>query len=128
MAKQPYFALKRSKLALLFQLMIFGSISGLLWQICPLWLWLLLNVLMLISFAMFLRRPRVMAVGQLDQQLWSCHASDSAQPYSIVLERVIDHELYMILRTVPSRASMVIWRDQVIQQDWKRLKRLAMLG
>lgn len=81
--------------------MIFGSISGLLWQICPLWLWLLLNVLMLISFAMFLRRPRVMAVGQLDQQLWSCHASDSAQPYSIVLERVIDHELYMILRTVP---------------------------
>jgi hypothetical protein len=128
MAKQPYFALKRSKLALLFQLMIFGLISGLLWQICPLWLWLLLNILMLISFAMFLRRPRVMAVGQLDQQLWCCHASDSAQPYSIVLERVIDHELYMILRTAPSRASMVIWRDQVIQQDWKCLKRLAKLG
>lgn len=121
------FRLKRSILALLFQL----SVLMVLWVIwLSLFSWIAASGLILaslISFMLFFRRAYIIQIQYLTEKYWSVQLSDSPKILQLHLDKVIDHQFYMILLFKDYQDKPVIWLDQVSLQEWKKLKVMAKL-
>ncbi|WP_130803398.1 hypothetical protein [Acinetobacter ihumii] len=121
------FQLKRSLLALLFQLALL-LLMGLIWiRIFPFSLALMLIVIALLALFLFLKRPQVLAFEYLDHKCWSIQWSDHSLDSQLKLEKMFDHYFYMVLHFEKKTAPHVIWRDQVSLEAWKKLKVMAKL-
>ena len=123
-----HFQLKRSLLALLFQLGLL-LVMSLIWiGLFPLYLASILMVIGIVAYILFLKRPHVIALEHLDQQFWSIQYANRSLESQFKLDKIFDHHFYIVFRFEKKSLSLVIWRDQVNLEAWKKLKLLAKLG
>lgn len=121
------FQLKRSLLALLFQLGMLLMIGIIWFQLFPFYIFLIAIFLAMIAYLAFLRRSKMRSLAYLDQDLWSIQWSNHSKIEHVQLYRVIDHHIYIVLYFKQNRNSQIIWRDQVSLNQWKQLKVMAKL-
>ncbi|MFW1690245.1 hypothetical protein ACG9H2_09780 [Acinetobacter ursingii] len=121
------FQLKRSLLALLFQLGMLLLIGIIWFQLFPFYMFLSAIFLAIIAYLAFLRRSKMRSLAYLDQDLWSIQWHNHSKIEHVQLYRVIDHHIYIVLYFKQNRNSQVIWRDQVSLNQWKQLKVMAKL-
>lgn len=121
------FQLKRSLLALLFQLGMLLLIGIIWFQLFPFYIFLIAIFLAIIAYLAFLRRSKMRSLAYLDQDLWSIQWHHHSKIEHVQLYRVIDHHIYIVLYFKQNRNSQVIWRDQVSLNQWKQLKVMAKL-
>lgn len=121
------FQLKRSLLALLFQLGMLLLIGIIWFQLFPFYMSLSAIFLAIIAYLAFLRRSKMRSLAYLDQDLWSIRWRNHSKIEHVQLYRVIDHHIYIVLYFKQNRNSQVIWRDQVSLNQWKQLKVMAKL-
>lgn len=120
------FQLKRSRLAVLFQLIMLIVLIGVLQQLLSLGLWLLFSVLAIMALIYSLSQPWVQRFEYLDQQQWSLLHSNSAQVVQVSMRHIIDHQVYMVIYfDAAQHKPVLIWRDQLSVLQWKGLKNLA---
>jgi len=119
------FQLKRSGLALLFQLAIFAVLMALLHQLLPVSLWCGFLVLGAVIYLLFYRKaPKVTALDHLDGREWTLSAAGKKQ--RVQISHMIDHQAYIVLYFQHARAKpVIVWRDQVALKQWKAFKVLA---
>ncbi|WP_228274654.1 hypothetical protein [Acinetobacter ursingii] len=116
------FQLKRSLLALLFQLGMLILIGIIWFQLFPFYIFLIAIFLAIITYLAFLRRSKMRSLAYLDQDLWSIQWHNHSKIEHVQLYRVIDHHIYIVLYFKQNRNSQIIWRDQVSLNQWKQLK------
>jgi hypothetical protein len=121
------FQLKRSLLALLFQLGMLLLIGTIWFQLFPFYIFLIAIFLAMIAYLAFLRRSKMRSLAYLDQDLWSIQWHNHSKIEHVQLYRVIDHHIYIVLYFKQNRNSQIIWRDQVSLNQWKQLKVMAKL-
>jgi len=121
------FQLKRSLLALLFQLGMLLLIGIIWFQLFPFYIFLIAIFLAIIAYLAFLRRSKMRSLAYLDQDLWSIQWHNHSKIEHVQLYRVIDHHIYIVLYFKQNRISQIIWRDQVSLNQWKQLKVMAKL-
>ncbi|MFW2002177.1 hypothetical protein [Acinetobacter ursingii] len=121
------FQLKRSLLALLFQLGMLILIGIIWFQLFPFYIFLIAIFLAIITYLAFLRRSKMRSLAYLDQDLWSIQWHNHSKIEHVQLYRVIDHHIYIVLYFKQNRNSQIIWRDQVSLNQWKQLKVMAKL-
>ena len=73
------FQLKRSRLAFVFQLIIFTLLIVLLQQLLSPWLWLLCILLGVMAYAYGLKVPQPLCFEHLDAREWSLSSAKSEQ-------------------------------------------------
>lgn len=129
MAKPRAFQLKRSRIALAFQCLIFMILLALLYAVVNPLLWLICAVLGLMIYLLFRQRADLLRLEHLDANDWSLLYRQSSQVLQLQLYQVIDHQLYIVLYFQGSKTSpIVIWCDQLAVPQWKSLKQLALLN
>lgn len=124
MAKQC-FQLKRSRFALLFQLLVLGFVFYILSVTLSMWLVFLAMTIAIVAYVIFLRRDQVIQLDYLDAQDWTL-TNHQNKLWRDQIKKIIDHELYIVIY-FNQHQPLVIWCDQLKWQDWKRLKVLAQL-
>lgn len=122
------FRLKRSRLALVFQLSIFVLLIVLLLQTLSLWLCGLCMVLGGAAYVYRLKLPQAIFFEHLDAREWSLSHLKSKHVQRVSIRHVIDHQLYIVIyfQHVKDKP-LVIWIDQLSLKQWKALKTLAKL-
>lgn len=124
MANTAYY-LKRSRVAIVFQICILILILSVVFILLPLWLACIALVVVLLSFWRQLQRATVSYFEPFSLDEWSVANTDQ-QVERMQLLRVVDHHWYIVLYfQQQQRCSYVIWYDQLTLADWKRLKLLA---
>jgi predicted membrane channel-forming protein YqfA (hemolysin III family) len=122
------FQLRRSRLAFVFQLIIFILLMALLQQLLPAWLWVICILLAVIGYAYGLKVPEPIYFEHLDAREWSLLSAQSEQVKRVSVSHMIDHQLYIVVYFQHFRAKpLLIWIDQLPRQQWKALKKLAKL-
>ena len=122
------FQLRRSRLAFVFQLIIFTLLMLLLQQLLSPWLWGLCILLAVIGYAYGLKVPQPIFFEYLDAREWSLSRAQSEQIQRVSVSHIIDHQLYIVVYFQHFRAKpLLIWMDQLPRQQWKALKKLAKL-
>ena len=125
MAKRV-FELQSSRFMFVLQLLIFIFLAILLYQVLPLWIWLLCLGIMAIVWFRFLQQPQVRRFEHLHGQDWSFEFANSDLPvqrWQIV--KMIDHHCYIVLYFSSSQnKKCIIWWDQLPVTQWKNLKLL----
>ena len=120
------FELQSSRFMIVLQLLIFIFLAILLYQVLPLWIWLLCLGIMAIVWFRFLQQPQVRRFEHLHGQDWSFEFANSDLPvqrWQIV--KMIDHHCYIVLYFSSSQnKKCIIWWDQLPVTQWKNLKLL----
>ncbi|MBP8099757.1 MAG: hypothetical protein KAY26_04775 [Acinetobacter sp.] len=120
------FELQSSRFMIVLQLLIFIFLAILLYQVLPLWIWLLCLGIMAIVWFRFLQQPQVRRFEHLHGQDWSFEFVNSDLPvqrWQIV--KMIDHHCYIVLYFSSSQnKNCIIWWDQLPVTQWKNLKLL----
>ena len=120
------FELQSSRFMIVLQLLIFIFLAILLYQVLPLWIWLLCLGIMAIVWFRFLQQPQVRRFEHLHGQDWSFEFVNSDLPvqrWQIV--KMIDHHCYIVLYFSSSQnKKCIIWWDQLPVTQWKNLKLL----
>ena len=123
------FELQSSRFMIVLQLLIFISLTVLLYHLLPLGIWLLCLGIMAIVWFRFLQQPQVRRFEHLDGQDWSFEFANSDLPvqrWQIV--KMIDHHCYIVLYFSSSQnKNCIIWWDQLPVTQWKNLKTLVKL-
>ena len=123
------FELQSSRFMIVLQLLIFIFLAILLYQVLPLWIWLLCLGIMAIVWFRFLQQPQVRRFEHLHGQDWSFEFVNSDLPvqrWQIV--KMIDHHCYIVLYFSSSQnKNCIIWWDQLPVTQWKNLKTLVKL-
>ena len=123
------FELQSSRFMIVLQLLIFIFLAILLYQVLPLWIWLLCLGIMAIVWFRFLQQPQVRRFEHLHGQDWSFEFVNSdfpVQRWQIV--KMIDHHCYIVLYFSSSQnKNCIIWWDQLPVTQWKNLKTLVKL-
>ena len=123
------FELQSSRFMIVLQLLIFIFLAILLYQVLPLWIWLLCLGIMAIVWFRFLQQPQVRRFEHLHGQDWSFEFVNSDLPvqrWQIV--KMIDHHCYIVLYFSSSQnKKCIIWWDQLPVTQWKNLKTLVKL-
>ena len=123
------FELQSSRFMIVLQLLIFIFLAILLYQVLPLWIWLLCLGIMAIVWFRFLQQPQVRRFEHLHGQDWSFEFANSDLPvqrWQIV--KMIDHHCYIVLYFSSSQnKNCIIWWDQLPVTQWKNLKTLVKL-
>lgn len=119
------FQLKRSYLALLFQLFIFTVLMAILYQLLPLYVWCGLLLLGTVIYLLFYRKsPHITGLDYLDGKEWTLSAAGQKQ--RVHISHIIDHQAYIVVYFQHARTKpMIIWCDQVPRKQWKSFKILA---
>ena len=119
------FYLRRSRVAIVFQICILILILSIVFNLLPLWLFCLTFLVVLFSFWLQLQRASLSYFEAFSLQEWSVALSDQ-QVERMQLLRVVDHHWYIVLYFQQQhRQNYVIWYDQLSSNDWKKLKLLA---
>ena len=122
------FQLRRSRLAFVFQLIVFTLLILLLQQLLSLWLWVLCILLAVIAYAYALKVPQPIYFEHLAAREWSLSSTQSKQVKRVSVSHMIDHQLYIVVYFQHFREKpLLIWIDQLPRQQWKALKKLAKL-
>ena len=120
------FELQSSRFMIVLQLLIFISLTVLLYHLLPLGIWLLCLGIMVIVWFRFLQQPQVRRFEHLHGQDWSFEFANSDLPvqrWQIV--KMIDHHCYIVLYFSSSQnKKCIIWWDQLPVTQWKNLKLL----
>ena len=120
------FELQSSRFMIVLQLLIFISLTVLLYHLLPLGIWLLCLGIMAIVWFRFLQQPQVRRFEHLHGQDWSFEFVNSDLPvqrWQIV--KMIDHHCYIVLYFSSSQnKNCIIWWDQLPVTQWKNLKLL----
>ena len=117
------FELKHSRLAIVFQLCFMGVISLILYFAISLAFWMLSVVLMVVTFIIFNRRPKIKKLEQLDQAEWSLEFEQQNTIHRLKFTHFIDHHFYIVAYFSDQKIkNIVIWRDQLDLMHWKKLK------
>ena len=123
------FELQSSRFMIVLQLLIFISLTVLLYHLLPLGIWLLCLGIMAIVWFRFLQQPQVRRFEHLHGQDWSFEFANSDLPvqrWQIV--KMIDHHCYIVLYFSSSQnKNCIIWWDQLPVTQWKNLKTLVKL-
>ncbi len=123
------FQLKRSRLAVVFQLIIFTLLVVLLQQLLPAWLWLLCILLGIVTYAYGLKVPQPIRFEHLHVREWSLSHLKSQQVKRVSIRHLVDHQLYIVVYFQHFQEKpLLIWVDQLPLQQWKALKKLAKLS
>lgn len=124
MANTAYY-LKRSRVAIVFQIGLLFLIQYLVSVLLPVWLAVLILTMLLFSFWMQLKRATLHYLEAFSIDEWSIRPTDQGVQH-MRLKRVVDHHFYIVLYfQQQSSCSYVIWYDQLTLKDWKKLKLLA---
>ena len=122
------FNLKRSRLALVFQLCIFVLLSVLLYIALPLWLWGIAMFAAIVAYALGLRLPPEIQLEHLDERDWTLSGREPRTVKLVQISHVVDHQLYVVVYFQHFREKpLLIWCDQLSWQEWKDLKMLTKL-
>lgn len=122
------FVLKRSRIQIAFQLMIFIVLFYFFYQLLSLFLFCLFVVLGLIIFYYFYKRRQVEYFAHLDQNEWSLKYFDQDNVYRVIPSKFLDHQLYIVVYFKnKTTKNMIVWCDQLEKQQWKQLKVLVKL-
>lgn len=124
------FELQYSRFSIALQLFILLLIVSLTYSLLSLALWLSSCFLLVLSWFLFLKQPRLKRFEYLDQQEWSFEFYDSSLPIQCrKIEKIIDHQAYIVLYfSDPEHKNFIIWRDQLSLLQWKNLKLHAKLA
>lgn len=119
------FQLKRSYLALMFQLSIFAVLMTLLYQLLPLGIWCVFFLLGTVVYMLFYRKtPQITALDYLEGKEWTL--STAGQKHRVHISHIIDHQAYIVVYFQHARTKpIIIWCDQVPFRQWKSFKVLA---
>lgn len=121
-----HFQLKPSRLAYVFQLSIYAILMFVLYQLLPLWLWLIALVAGFILYLFFLRGPQHFQLQYLDGRDWSLSHKTQSDVQRVQLSHIIDHRAYIVIYFQHFRAKpMLVWCDQLPLTQWKALKILT---
>lgn len=121
------FQLKRSLLALLFQLGMLLLIGIIWFQLFPFYIFLIGLFLAILAYIVYLNRPKMLALAYLDQDVWSIQWKNQSKIEHLKFYKLVDHHIYMVLYFHQNNRSQIIWRDQVDLNQWKQLKVMAKL-
>ena len=120
------FVLKRSYLAVTFQVLVFIGIALLLFELMQLWLW---AVCMLVALAVYLYGFRLhpeLYFQHLDEREWTLKAKTQAEVKHVNISHVVDHHVYIVIYFQHFKHKpLLVWCDQVGWKNWKKLKTLA---
>jgi c-di-AMP phosphodiesterase-like protein len=119
------FQLKRSFLALCFQLLVFILIIALVLMSLSSWFILFAIVSLVLSYLYFAYQPRIIQLEYLAQNEWTL-INNKQQIQRDGIKKIIDHQMYIII-FFDQHQPLAIWCDQLNWQDWKHLKVLAKL-
>lgn len=124
------FELQYSRFSIALQLFILLLIVSLTYSLLSLALWLSSCLLLVLSWFLFLKQPRLKRFEYLDQQEWSFEFYDSSLPIQCrKIEKIIDHQAYIVLYfSDPEHKNFIIWWDQLSLLQWKNLKLHAKLA
>jgi hypothetical protein len=124
------FELQYSRFSIALQLFILLLIVSLTYSLLSLVLWLSSCILLVLSWFLFLKQPRLKRFEYLDQQEWSFEFYDSSLPIQCrKIEKIIDHQAYIVLYfSDPEHKNFIIWWDQLSLLQWKNLKLHAKLA
>lgn len=124
------FELQYSRFSIALQLFILLLIVSLTYSLLSLALWLSSCILLVLSWFLFLKQPRLKRFEYLDQQEWSFEFYDSSLPIQCCkIEKIIDHQAYIVLYfSDPKHKNFIIWWDQLSLLQWKNLKLHAKLA
>jgi len=124
------FELQYSRFSIALQLFILLLIVSLTYSLLSLALWLSSCILLVLSWFLFLKQPRLKRFEYLDQQEWSFEFYDSSLPIQCrKIEKMIDHQAYIVLYfSDPEHKNFIIWWDQLSLLQWKNLKLHAKLA
>ena len=124
------FELQYSRFSIALQLFILLLIVSLTYSLLSLALWLSSCILLVLSWFLFLKQPRLKRFEYLDQQEWSFEFYDSSLPIQCrKIEKIIDHQAYVVLYfSDPEHKNFIIWWDQLSLLQWKNLKLHAKLA
>ncbi|OEC89426.1 hypothetical protein [Acinetobacter sp. YK3] len=124
------FELQYSRFSIALQLFILLLIVSLTYSLLSLALWLSSCFLLVLSWFLFLKQPRLKRFEYLDQQEWSFEFYDSSLPIQCrKIEKIIDHQAYIVLYfSDPEHKNFIIWWDQLSLLQWKNLKLHAKLA
>lgn len=121
-----HFQLKPSCLAYVFQLSIYAILMFVLYQLLPLWLWLIALVAGFILYLFFLRGPQHFQLQYLDGRDWSLSHKTQSDVQRVQISHIIDHRAYIVIYFQHFRAKpMLVWCDQLSLRQWKALKILT---
>jgi len=124
------FELQYSRFSIALQLIILLLIVSLTYSLLSLALWLSSCLLLVLSWFLFLKQPRLKRFEYLDQQEWSFEFYDLSLPIQCrKIEKIIDHQAYVVLYfSDPEHKNFIIWWDQLSLLQWKNLKLHAKLA
>lgn len=122
------FRLKRSRLALVFQLSIFMLLMVLLLKSLSPWLCGLCMILGGAAYIYGFKSPQPIFFEHLDAREWSLSHFKSKHVQRVSIRHMIDHQLYIVIyfQHVKDKP-LLIWVDQLPLKQWKALKTLAKL-
>ncbi|NHB58003.1 hypothetical protein [Acinetobacter shaoyimingii] len=122
------YQLGRSRLAIAFQCVFFCMIILLAYVSLPLIWWIIALVGYLLVWLLF-KPNQVEVLELLDDQEWSLKLKNQQKIHRVSLRKIIDHHFYMVIYFQEKNPkSLVIWKDQIDQIQWKRLLARAKLN
>lgn len=121
------FQFKASALALVFHFAVFIVLMALLYQVLVPWLWAIGVVIGLVCYFLFFKAKRGVSLQYLGDDEWTLVLSD-ANIQRVAISHLIDHQLYIVIYFKHAAAKpLLVWRDQLPIQQWKKLKTLSCL-
>lgn len=122
------FSLQRSRLSIALHIFMLLLICFCLYQALNIWMCFIAGIGLILSYIFFLNQKQLIKLEWLDQNDWSLKYSDNKNTQTLELERMLDHQLYIVLYFYGSKPeSVLIWQDQLSMLQWKSLKSRAKL-
>ncbi|WP_445116712.1 hypothetical protein [Acinetobacter sp. WZC-1] len=123
------FTLTRSRMAIVFQLSSLVLTGFCLYAVLTPVIWLLSLLVACVAWFVLLKRAGVRQFRQLDHQYWSLIFEPSGQTYRVEMVKMTDHHFYAVIRFRSKKVdSLLVWRDQLPEKQWKMLKTRIKLG
>mgnify|MGYP003514602598 FL=1 len=117
--------LKRSLIGYVVQLCLAGAVISICAITLSGWLTLLATLVMMLSYLHFFYQDRVVQLEYLADGQWTL-LTQKQNIKTDTIQKIIDHGVYVVIFFVKHQP-LVIWSDQLVAADWKRVKVLAKL-
>lgn len=119
---REHYELKRSRLSIVFQLLLLLIISLVIFLTIDFTISIMSLFGMLLGFAWFLARPQLNNLAHLDHNEWSLKFTTDEKIHRVTFIKMINHHFYVVIYFNHNKQkSVVIWKDQLDVQSWKRL-------
>ncbi len=117
-----YYALKRSRVSIVFQLSVLLLISVVLFFTLNLVAAIACLLGMLATWIGFRHSAKLQYLQHLDQSEWSLKFQNKSTIQRVRLEKMIQHHFYVVIYFHDKKHKpVVIWKDQLDLLSWKKL-------